>query len=210
MKLAVITNERLKSAFLSKPLSEKTRVVFVESPQQVPADAVVIDLLFDCSQDRIEQLKQFLPLPVFVNAVTHTLRYIGQPFVRVNAWPGFLNNPFVEVVAPPAQEAMVKNVFDALGWQYQLVPDITGMISARIISTIINEAYYTLADKISSKEDIDIAMKLGTHYPYGPFEWSKRIGLKNIHELLIQLGKEDNLYQVADLLTTEMIAENAH
>ncbi len=35
------------------------------------------------------------------------------------------------------------------------------MISGRILATIINEAYFTLQDKVSSKEEIDEAMRLG-------------------------------------------------
>jgi 3-hydroxybutyryl-CoA dehydrogenase len=33
-------------------------------------------------------------------------------------------------------------------------------------------------DEISTKAEIDIAMKLGTNYPYGPFEWSEKSGWK--------------------------------
>ena len=68
---------------------------------------------------------------------------------------------------------------------------------------IINEAYYTLQDKISTKAEIDIAMKLGTNYPHGPFEWSSLIGLKNIYELLTVLSKTDTRYTASDLLMKE-------
>ncbi len=71
---------------------------------------------------------------------------------------------------------------------------------------IINEAYYALGDGVSSKADIDIAMKLGTGYPYGPFEWSQLIGLKNINELLLQLMKLDKKYSPAPALTKELNA----
>jgi 3-hydroxybutyryl-CoA dehydrogenase len=136
--------------------------------------------------------------------VTGTLEMIDQPFIRINAWPTFLKRNITELAALPAQEQMVRDVFEQLGWRYQLVPDITGMISPRITGMIINEAYYTLKDEVSSKDEIDIAMKLGTNYPFGPFEWSKTIGLKNIHEMLVQLSKENNLYEVATLLTAEL------
>ena len=43
----------------------------------------------------------------------------------------------------------------------------------RILSTIINEAYYSLEDDIASADDIDRAMKYGVNYPEGPFAWSK-------------------------------------
>ena len=69
----------------------------------------------------------------------------------------------------------------ALGRQYQLVPDVPGMIAARTVSMIINEAYYTLEEEISSAEEIDIAMKLGTNYPYGPFEWARQIGIEKYY-----------------------------
>src|ERR1700710_2457559 len=49
----------------------------------------------------------------------------------------------------------------------------------RVVAMIINEAYYALDAGVSSKESIDLAMKLGTGYPYGPFEWADRIGLRS-------------------------------
>jgi len=205
MKLAVITNEQLKEEFLSKQIMTDTTVSFVKRPADVSADATIIfDLLFEHTAERISLLKHFLPRPVFINSVTGTLEMIDQPFIRINAWPTFLKRNISELAALPAQEQMVRDVFEQLGWHYQLVPDITGMISPRITGMIINEAYYTLKDEVSSKDEIDIAMKLGTNYPYGPFEWSKTIGLKSIHEMLVQLSKENNLYEVATLLTDEL------
>jgi 3-hydroxybutyryl-CoA dehydrogenase len=77
------------------------------------------------------------------------------------------------------------------------------MIAPRIIAMIVNEAYFGLEDNISTKNEIDIAMKLGTNYPYGPFEWSEKIGLHNIYQLLINLSKQDKRYTPANLLATE-------
>jgi len=206
MKLAVITNEQLKAAFFSKQTANNATVCFVKEPQNVPADTyIVFDLLFEHTRERVSLLEQFLPRLVFINAVTDTLTAIGQPFIRINAWPTFLKRNIIEIAALPEQQKPVKDAFEQLGWDYQLVPDITGMISARIISTVINEAYYTLNEEVSTKEEIDTAMKLGTNYPYGPFEWSEKIGLKNIYELLVQLNKENNLYEVSTLLTSEII-----
>ena len=135
-------------------------------------------------------LSKFLPKPIFINSVVHTLDEIGRPFIRINAWPGFLEREIVELamqVGPSAD--LAKAFLNEMHWQYQVVPDKPGMISARIIAMIINEAYYTAEEQVSGKNDIDIAMKLGTNYPYGPFEWSKKIGLKNILELLRALRK---------------------
>ena len=73
-------------------------------------------------------------------------------------------------------------------------------IALRIIAMIVNEAYFALGDGISTKEEIDTAMKLGTNYPYGPFEWSEKIGLKKIYALLQNLGNSGERYLVAPLL----------
>ena len=72
---------------------------------------------------------------------------------------------------------------------------------------IVNEAYYTLGADVSSRDEIDIAMKLGTSYPYGPFEWSEKIGLKRINELLKELSRTDKRYAVAPALEAAMKIE---
>jgi 3-hydroxybutyryl-CoA dehydrogenase len=59
---------------------------------------------------------------------------------------------------------------------------------------------------VSTKKETDIAMKLGTNYPYGPFEWAEKIGLKNIAALLTALCKEENRYQPSPLLLKEAMA----
>ena len=74
-----------------------------------------------------------------------------------------------------------------------------------MVATVINEAYFTLEEKVSSKEEIDIAMKLGTNYPYGPFEWSKKIGLKKIFDLLTLLAKTNARYEPSPLLKKEAL-----
>jgi 3-hydroxybutyryl-CoA dehydrogenase len=85
---------------------------------------------------------------------------------------------------------IVNEIFSVLGWKHKMVPDIPGLISARVIAMVINEAYYTLQEQVSTKEEIDIAMKLGTNYPFGPFEWSSIIGLNNIYQLLTKMSDD--------------------
>jgi len=79
------------------------------------------------------------------------------------------------------------------------------MISARVIAMIINEAYFGLGDEITSKTETDIAMKLGTNYPYGPFEWSEKIGLQKIYALLKKLNKSDSRYAIAPAMEKDLI-----
>jgi 3-hydroxybutyryl-CoA dehydrogenase len=59
-----------------------------------------------------------------------------------------------------------------------------------VISTIINEALIALMEGVSTREEIDTAMKLGTNYPYGPFEWAEKIGMERVDSLLAQLREK--------------------
>jgi 3-hydroxybutyryl-CoA dehydrogenase len=103
-------------------------------------------------------------------------------------------------------KAIVVEIFSQLNKTVKWVPNVNGFISPRVVSMIINEAYFALQEKVSTKENIDTAMKLGTNYPFGPFEWSNRIGLKNVFDLLNSLSKSNPRYQPAPLLKEEALA----
>jgi 3-hydroxybutyryl-CoA dehydrogenase len=127
-------------------------------------------------------------------------------FIRINGWPTFLKRKVVESSCNSDDlEASAEKIFSLFNRIAEWVPDVPGFITARVISMIINEAYFTLDEKVSGKNEIDIAMKLGTNYPYGPFEWSEKIGLKKVYELLTMLSKTNSRYEPADLLKKETL-----
>lgn len=134
-----------------------------------------------------------------MNAVTTTCAQLPENCIRINAWNSFIERTTIEIATTNHQQYVDKTM-KALGWNYQLVPDEPGMIAPRIIAMIVNEAYFGLEDSISTKEEIDIAMKLGTNYPWGPFEWSEKIGLVKIYQLLVVLSKQDSRYTPSLLL----------
>ena len=141
-----------------------------------------------------------------LNSVIYTLMELktSSNVLRINGWNGFLQRKIWEVAGTIADE--VKTIFTALEKQYIAVADEAGLVAVRSISMIINEAYFALGEEISTKEEIDIAMKLGTNYPLGPFEWANKIGLKNIYALLCTLSKTDKRYLPAPLLQKEATA----
>jgi 3-hydroxybutyryl-CoA dehydrogenase len=65
---------------------------------------------------------------------------------------------------------------------------------------IVNEACFALNEKVSSPAEIDIALKLGTSYPLGPFEWSKQVGSDRIIQLLTSLSKDNERYMPAPFI----------
>ena len=145
-----------------------------------------------------------LEKPVFINSVIATLTDLKAPanVLRINGWATFLKRTAWEI-AGNVDEAVV-SVFKALEIKITKVADEPGFIAARIIAMIINEAYFAVNENVSSKNEIDTAMKLGTNYPYGPFEWAGLIGEEQILALLQKLNITDTRYQPASLLIEEV------
>lgn len=146
--------------------------------------------------------------PVFINSVTQTLVDLNAPgnILRINGWPGFLRRPTWEIAGEINEN--IKSGLEKTGIKINVAADEPGLIAARIIAMIINEAYLAVNDEVSSKKEIDTAMKLGTNYPYGPFEWAAFIGKNNILELLQKLSLTDTRYQPAELLIKEVNENN--
>ena len=202
MRIAVLADPVIKQEIIFKGTGEN-EIIWADTIKVLEMLSDIdgyFDLEFVPDNQRIERLKK-LQGPIFINAVEVTISELGPRFIRLNAWPTFINRPLIEVAAKT--EEPVQGIMKALGWKYQVVPDIPGMLTPRVIAMIINEAYFTLEQQVSTKDEIDIAMKLGTNYPYGPFEWADKIGLKKIHSLLERLAKDDERYRPCELLAME-------
>lgn len=200
MIIAVLANENMKAEFLSRQFPSDIEFIWADSLRSfgiIEADAY-FDLDFEFDVDRITRLKKLLYRPVFINSVIDTCAAINAPFIRINAWPTMLKREILEVVVPLKELLPVTDdVLSKLNWQYKVVPDIPGMVTPRIVSSIINEAWFALSENVSTRDQIDTAMKLGTNYPYGPFEWMQRIGENKVIQLLTALQQTDSTYAVA-------------
>lgn len=206
MKIVVITNDALKEELLAQGIQDAMQVEWQHEPERVADTDGYIDLLFNLSAERTDKLKKLQPSVILVNSTINTLDELPAGFVRFNGWPGFLKRPLTELAGAEENKATIQNIFSGFNKTAEWVPDIPGFITPRVISTIINEAYFTLAEKVSTKEEIDTAMKLGTNYPYGPFEWAEKIGLKNVYALLLKLAETNSRYTPSSLLQKEAAA----
>lgn len=161
------------------------------------------DAFFCLNTDEISKGFDSLEIPVIVNSVFETLSDLSLPknVYRINGWAGFLSRAVWEITG--IANETIEGVFKTLNIKINFVKDEPGFVSARVIAMIINEAYFALEDNVSSKAEIDIAMKLGTNYPLGPFEWASQIGVQNILELLQKLCLTDNRYKPSQLLIKE-------
>ncbi len=164
-----------------------------------------IDALFILSEIFEIDYKTF-KAPIFINEVTNTLKELNFPanVVRINGWKGFLSRSDWEISGTITENMYA--IFIRLNKKITVVPDEPGFISARILAMIINEAWFALGENVSTKNEIDTAMKLGTNYPLGPFEWGEKIGEKNILNLLKKLSQTNKKYLPAPLLNQKIPA----
>lgn len=201
MVVAILADDAAKDELNAKVFPGNTEIIWADSVRSlsiIEADAY-FDFQFEYDRERILKLKRLLPRPVFVNAVINTCHEIGTGLIRMNGWPTMIARNVAEI-AYETDDERIAYILNHMGWQLSRSPDIPGMITPRIISMIVNEAWYALGENVSTREEIDIAMKLGTNYPYGPFEWGDKIGLEKIRSLLGELAKTDPRYSVAPLL----------
>jgi 3-hydroxybutyryl-CoA dehydrogenase len=204
MKITIICDEDQKNELCSTAVNIENEITWKLNFPVEKSD-VCIDLLFYDSPERISELNNAAEKLIIINGVTVDLKNLPEKFVRINGWPGFLKNISIEVAGKKEQVELSEKIFSLLGKKIENVPDIKGFITGRIISMIINEAYFALEENVSTKKEIDLAMKLGTNYPYGPFEWSEKIGLKNIYTLLDLISAENSRYTPSAMLKKEAL-----
>ena len=200
MKIAVLANDESWNELVrDKPGIEFTRCEgFSGLLQQRDADA-----FFNLLHDAAEMDYSVFENPVFINSVITVLPQIkaGKNVIRINGWSGFIERDYWEIAGSP--DVKTTDVLNGLQKKFVTVPDEPGFIAARIIAMIINEAWFAREEQVSTENEIDIAMKLGTNYPYGPFEWGRKIGIGNIYHLLKTLSKHDKRYIPSLLMEQE-------
>lgn len=152
---------------------------------------VVFDFLTDWSDKRLDFYATGYSVPVFINSIFTTItslrneRKIKGPVFGFCGLSTFFNKSILEITMGISDnKGILEGIMRSLRTDFRIVTDQVGMVTPRIICMIINEAYEALHQGVASQKDIDISMKLGTNYPYGPFEWCDKIGPQNVKRLL--------------------------
>jgi len=183
------------------------------------SNEVVFDFIIDEEPYQFEIYLEH-SATVFINTCKISLgelvHLVGGPITSrifgFNGMPTLFNREILEVsVRKPEDDALLRSLCEQLKTSFQVVEDRVGLVTPRIVCMIINEAYYAAQEGTATREDIDLAMKLGTHYPYGPFEWAQRIGIKHVYELLEALYDDtrDERYKICPLLKKEYLNMNS-
>lgn len=214
MKIGV-TGSQNRIQELKEKISSSAELVEIKNTELEQISSKGFDAFIDLNFDDVtENLKYYLQLeiPVLLSAVKTQLakelagKTTSTPIFGINALPTFINRSLLEAsFVNEEDKSKLETLAQALGWECKWVEDRTGMVTPRIIFMIINEAYFTVQEGTANKVDIDTGMKLGTNYPQGPFEWSEKVGLKDVYETLeaVYQDTHDERYKICPLLKTE-------
>ena len=92
--------------------------------------------------------------------------------------------PALAIAGTPDATTAAASLLGSAGIAAYPVADVPGLVVARTLSLIANEAHETALQGIATPDDIDLAMQLGTNYPVGPFEWTRRWGRAAVLDIL--------------------------
>ncbi len=94
------------------------------------------------------------------------------------------------------------DVLHALGFAPLPVADVPGLVVARTLAMLVNEAADAVLQGVCTPAGADAAMKLGVNYPAGPFEWLTRLGRTRVVAILQALDAcyRGERYRVSPLL----------
>ncbi len=179
--------------------SDRGSLATIASLMQLPDDlCAVVDLTCDrTAKERVLGMigdAVFAGVPLYTNALSMTAtdaaaRSGSDVAIAISYIPALFQGGTLLEAAPSLQTG-AENAADALallreitGRELEVVADRVGLVSARNLAMIINEAIFALMEGVASPEDIDVAMKLGTSYPEGPLRWADRIG----HDIVLHV-----------------------
>jgi 3-hydroxybutyryl-CoA dehydrogenase len=100
-------------------------------------------------------------------------------------------NKRITIMMPPNGDHLVRDaaaaMFARTGTKVTLIKDSPGFIAQRMVSMIANLGCEMAMIGIASAADVDTAMTLGLNYPRGPLALADWLGVKDCHEILVQL-----------------------
>ncbi|CAN5457314.1 hypothetical protein BH10BAC4_BH10BAC4_23140 [soil metagenome] len=212
MEILVIGSEPQLKEVMAKFGETHQYVCLASEATEVPFGKYSVVFDFVTSDQSASLYKDHPSLIVFADTTFCSLSQWGADKFQCTVFgfcglPTFLNREILETsLSTEDHRPALERICLTLSTKYQIVADKVGLVTPRVICMIINEAYYTVEEGTATKDDIDLAMKLGTNYPYGPFEWCTRIGSRNVCRLLEAMFSEtkDSRYTICSSLLSKL------
>jgi 3-hydroxybutyryl-CoA dehydrogenase len=167
-------------------------------------DLIGIDLGFEVAKSFFEQSfyeARWRPHPIQAQMAVSGRhgRKTGRGYYDYSSGPHRPDDPAIDIERPIADEDKLAEVAGPKA------PEILG----RIVAQIVNEAAYVLDAGVGSREDADIAMRLGFNWPLGPIEWSRWFGLARTLGILDEQRELHGEAYLASPLLRRLVADGA-
>ncbi|TCS96844.1 3-hydroxyacyl-CoA dehydrogenase family protein [Hazenella coriacea] len=224
VKVILIGDEALDSEVAVYLQDKEIEVIPLAEP--IPDDVdVVIDLELGMDEQKRFYLLQVekvvsKKVPIFTSTLhrtaTEVASWVQYPERIIGFSPLLLHEMDVIEVSRPLQVEENEDWYHFLscweswGKRVEIVNDLPGLVFPRILSLLVNEGTFALNEGVATVADIDLAMKKGTNFPYGPLEWADRVGVGQVVAVLTGLQRElgEERYRPAPLLRKMIYANH--
>jgi 3-hydroxybutyryl-CoA dehydrogenase len=102
-------------------------------------------------------------------------------------------------------------LFQAIGKKVCLIDDAPGLIMARTMAMLANEAADAVHQDVAHASAVDTAMRKGVNYPIGPLEWADKVGVSYVWTVLSNLAKHygDSRYRPSPFIHRIVLGKGA-
>ena len=119
------------------------------------------------------------------------------------------------VAVAPADQASARaagvaaGLFQAAGKSVSILGDAPGLIAARTLAMLANEAADAVLQGVATPEAVDTAMLKGVNYPVGPLAWADAFGARRVVAILDNLARTygEDRYRASALLRRKAVAD---
>ncbi|MEA2179475.1 MAG: 3-hydroxybutyryl-CoA dehydrogenase, partial [Solirubrobacteraceae bacterium] len=161
-----------------------------------------------------EQPLQGAPRLLLCAEASLAAQELGGPALGFSAVPPLVTGGLVELTrsagTPEAAAQAAERFAASLGLHVAWVGDSPGLVLARIVAALVNEAAFAIAEGVAVPEDVDEGMVLGLNHPRGPLAWADAMGIEHVVRVMDGLaeGTGTDRYGLAPLLG-RMLHEDA-
>lgn len=108
----------------------------------------------------------------------------------------------------PKAIAAAAGLLQTAGYAVSIVDDVPGLIVARTVAMLANEAADAVYHGVCTAADVDLAMRNGVNYPRGPLEWAESLGISNVVAILDNLAQAygEDRYRASPLLRRKSLS----
>jgi 3-hydroxybutyryl-CoA dehydrogenase len=134
----------------------------------------------------------------------------GGPAVGFSAVPPLRPGGLLELTrgpgSSPAAVAAAERFAATLGLHVAWVGDAPGLVLARIVASLVNEAAFAIAEGIGDAAAVDEGMVLGLNHPRGPLAWADAMDVEHVVRVIDGLaqGTGSDRYGLAPALSRSL------